>query len=76
MSVGRYTLSRSAAAGLTGPANERASEMGREGERIYEERYTPYQRLFCVTVFVFIIASPYGSGKGSRALSFAYSLTL
>jgi hypothetical protein len=50
--------------------------MGREGERIYEERYTPYQRLFCVTVFVFIIASPYGSGKGSRALSFSHSLTL
>jgi hypothetical protein len=37
MSVGRYTLSRSAAAGLTGPANdrERASERARarEGER-------------------------------------------
>jgi hypothetical protein len=33
MSVGRYTLSRGAAAGLTGPAHERASESERGSER-------------------------------------------
>jgi hypothetical protein len=33
MSVGKYTLSRSAAAGLTSPAHERASERENERER-------------------------------------------
>jgi hypothetical protein len=83
VSVGRYTLSRSAVARLMGPAyeRERAGERARARERERERefirntgwnhilvQYSIPAPVLCHVVVLFF-ASRYGSGKGYGALS-------
>jgi len=80
VSVGRYTLSRSAVARLMGPAyeRERAGERARARERERERENllgTPAGTIYSIPapvlchVVVLFFASRYGSGKGYGALS-------